>query len=166
MRKYVTVLSIVVLLLLSLGGTVKEDVMALDTNAGAIILKEKVSKLSRGMTNTEVIQLIGEPLFDRGFGRYIPTYLFADGETLTLDFGVDNRLIAARNKDGFDLLATEYTAKVADFSVLIDNEQVTTSNPVVTINNKAYIPVKEVEEQLGIEVEWNEEEKAVKIMRK
>lgn len=165
MRKYVTILSIISLLL-SLGGTVKEEAMALGTNEGAIILNRQVNKLSQGMTMAEIVQLIGEPTANVGSGRYIPMYLFADDEQLILDLGDNNKLVAARNKDGFDLLKKEYAAKIADFPIYVDNEQIITSNPIVTISDKTYIPIKELEEQLGIKVEWSEDEKAVKIITK
>ena len=130
-------------------------------------MKEQVSKLSRGMTISEVEQRIGEPTHNMGFGRYIPVYVFSGGESLTLDYRPDNdTLMTARNKDGFDLLATEYTAKVAEFPIFINNKKISTSNPIVTINDRTYIPLKELEEQLGVKIEWSKDECAVKIETK
>ena len=64
--------------------------------------------------------------------------------------------VNAENKDHFDfLLAARYTANAVDFPVLIDNEKALTSNPVVTINGVIYLPIQELEEELGIKVSRN-----------
>ena len=139
-----------------------------DNDFGIMVMREKVDKLTRGMTRGEVEQIIGEPTLNEGFGRYKPMYLFPDGENLKLDYIPDSNntliLMSARNKDGIDLLSTEYTAKVAEFSVFVNDEKIVTSNPVVTIDSKTYIPIKEFETLLDVRVEWNEEEKIVKII--
>ena len=164
MKKHIVVL--IVLAFLIIGVSANGNMMTLDTVEGTARLKEQVSKLSRGMTMTEVIHLIGNPTFDKGSGRYIPVYLFVGGETLTLDVGADNQLIAARNKDGFDLLTTEYAAKVANVSIIVENKQMITSNPVVTINNRTYIPLREVCNFIGYNVNWDGESGVISLTGK
>ena len=93
------------------------------------------------------------PVFDTS---YITRYLFDGGEFLILDYGLFSKLSAAYNKGNIDLLSDGYIARVADFSVLIDGEEPLTSNPIVTINYRTYIPIDDLAEQLGIEVKWNE----------
>jgi len=45
-------------------------------------------------------------------------------------------------QDELDATVTEYIAKIVDFNVLIDGEQLLTSNPVVIINGNIYIPIE------------------------
>ena len=156
--------AIPLLILLTIGSFTMEVFTVAMNNTGAAILQDQVGKLSRGMTCDEVLKCIGKPTVDIGSGRYIPVYLFDGGESLTLTFDFNNKLSTAQNKDGFDLLSREYSAKLAEFPVLVNGEEIITSNPIVTINDKTYIPLKEMETQLGIKVEWSEEEGTVKII--
>ena len=53
------------------------------------------------------------------------------------------------------------TAYVAQFSIIVDGEEQTLENPAVVINNRTYVPLREVSEVLGMNVEWNEENQTV-----
>jgi len=163
LKKYVALLSMILIFIIA-GLFAKGGIAIEENNVGVKMLREQASKLKQGMTMSEVVQLIGEPTLNIGSGRYIPVYIFGVN-TLTLDIrGFDDKLYAARNCDGFDLLSTEYTAKIADFPVLLDNEEMITLNPIVTINDKAYVPLKELEAYFGIKVEWNKESQQVEII--
>jgi len=127
-----------------------------EEKAGITQLKEAVSKLSVGMTWDEVVRQLGEPKFVTHASAYIPFYLFAGGQSLTLNFDGQNKLFAAYNKDRFDLLLKEYTAKVTNISVLVDGEDVLFSNPILTINGKIYLSVEELNGVLPVYVTFNE----------
>jgi len=83
-------------------------------------------------------------------------YIYDGGETLAF-YHFENELMSATNKDGFNLLRLEYTAKTADFQVLIDGKEVVSSNPIITIREKTYIPIVDSADQLGIKVNWDKE---------
>ena len=68
-------------------------------------------------------------------------------------------------QDELDATVTEYIAKIVDFNVLIDGEQLLTSNPVVIINGNIYIPIEELEKQLSIEINWNSEKEYLRRSR-
>jgi hypothetical protein len=48
-------------------------------------------------------------------------------------------------------------AYVAQFRVFVNGEEQNFENPIVTINNRTYIPLREIGEVLGMNVEWDEE---------
>ena len=135
----------------------KEPVFKMEEQKTNILqLKEAVSKLSKGMTEDEVVQKIGFPLLIIT-GDYRPRYTFSANLELTLRYDFDGKLSTASNNDGFNLLSTEYLTKVVDFSVLIDGDMVVNSNTVLIINKKTYISIKDMAEQLGIKVNWDAE---------
>jgi len=141
----------------------EDDNILSKNKKGITQLKETINKLEIDMTWEKIVELIGNPTRDAGSGLYIPQYLFEDGESLT--FGIYGD-IAAYNKDGFDLLATEYLAKTVYFPVLIDDKEQLTSNPIVSINNKIYVPIENLAQQLGIKVCFNEEKQQLEIVTK
>ena len=116
---------------------------------GIAQMKDAVAKLSVGMTKDEVKQQIGEPEKDYD-SAYI--YLFVGEEFITLFFYEGKQLSSSYNRYGLDLLSTEETAKFVDFTVLINDEELLTTNPVVTIGEKIYLPIEGMADQLGIEV--------------
>ena len=128
-------------------------------NMGITQVTEAVGKLSKYMTMDEVKEQIGEPTQITG---PIFRYLFVDGERLTLYFN-DDKLFAAINKDRTDLLATRYTAKVIDYSILIDNEEMLTTNPMLIINDKQYILIEDFVEISKINFVWNMEKQQLEI---
>ena len=127
---------------------------------------EIIEKIEVGMTIDEVYWAIGAPFDDVGSGVYILRYLSSDDVFIKLYFDLNNTLKRVQNDYGTDLLAKSHTADVVDFPVLMNGERVVTDNPIVTINGKTYIPIKEVEEQLGINVKWNESMRQVEITTK
>ncbi len=138
-----------------------QGVFSMHSNASTVGLKknEILSKLSRGMTPAEVKRALGKPaLPDIGSGMYIPVYISSEGIRIELCFNDENyNLSGAYNVDGIDLLSDNWTAEKANFGVRLDGEEVVSSNPIVTISGKTYIPLKEFEKYLGIKVEWSEE---------
>ena len=124
---------------------------------------EIIEKIEIGMTIEEVYWSIGTPFDDVGSGVYILRYLSSDDVFIKLYFDLNNTLKKVQNDDGTDLLAKCHTADVVDFPVLINGERAVTDNPIVTINGRTYVPIKEMEEQLGINVKWNESMRKVEI---
>jgi len=136
-----------------------------EEKTGIIQLKEATDKLSKGMTKDEVVEQIGEPFY---FTTYKPggstlIYLFNDDERMTLQFNTDNKLSEAKDKNWDDLLS-EYTAKVSDInSFLIDQAEVLSPIPIVTINEKIYIPIEEIAIDLKINANLNKEKQVLEI---
>ena len=58
---------------------------------------------------------------------------------------------------------TQLTAYVARFSIFVNGEERSFYNPIVTINDRTYIPLGEVGEALGMNVEWDEENQQINI---
>jgi len=123
-------------------------------------IEEAASKLSKNMTVDEVKQLLDEPAgADAGYystNLTFLTYLFSGKEYLILRF-VDDKLTEALDKNDSDLLLTEYMAKVADFSILVNNEEMPVSNPILTVNGNIYFSITELSELLEISVSFNNE---------
>ena len=122
---------------------------------------EAAGKLSKGMTKDEVVQQIGEV----GISR---VYFFGvgDREFLRLHY-IDGELSSVLTRDRLDLLSIKYTtANAANFTILIEGEEPLTSNPIVTINGKTYVPIEDLAEQLGIKVSFNEEKQQLEITTK
>ncbi len=119
---------------------------------------EILSRLSYEMTPAEVERALGKPSMDIGSGMYIPVYFSSEGIPIRLRFSYGNdNLIGAYSEDGIDLLADNWKAEKANFDLKVNDKEIVSSNPIVTINGKTYIPLKEFEEYLGIKVEWSEE---------
>ena len=147
MIKRYTILVSIILPFLAMGGfTVAKN------NDGILQMRETASKLSNKMTRDEVVLLIGEPTFENGFGD---VYWFTGGERLILNY--DTRL-STRNKDGFNLLRSEYTVTVSNFPVVIDGEKLLTSNPVLNVDRgKIYLSAQDFEKAFGLKVSWDKE---------
>ena len=128
-------------------------------NIGITQVTEAVGKLSKYMTMDEVKEQIGVPTQITGS---IFRYLFFDRERLTLYFDND-KLLAAIDKNRTDLLAIKYTAKVIDYSILIDNTEMLTSNPLLIINNKQYILIEDFVELSKINIVFNTEKQQMEI---
>ena len=117
-------------------------------NEGIAQMKAAADKLSVGMTKDEVKEQIGEPEKD-----YDSMYRYSFiGEEYIILFFYEGKLSSSYNRYGLDLLSTEETAKVLDFTVLINDEELLTTNPVVTIGGTIYLPIEGIADQLGIEV--------------
>ncbi len=119
---------------------------------------EILSRLSYEMTPAEVEEALGKPSMPIITGRYIPVYYSSEGIRIELWFEDENyNLSGAYSEDGIDLLSDNWKAEKANFDLKVNDKEIVSSNPIVTINGKTYIPLKEFEEYLGIKVEWNEE---------
>ena len=55
----------------------------------------------------------------------------------------------------------QLTAYIANFRVFIDNEEKEFENPIVTINGRTYIPLRELGEVFGMNVEWCEKSQSI-----
>jgi len=58
-----------------------------------------------------------------------------------------------------DLL--QLTAYVAPFRVIVNNVEKEFENPIVTVNDRTYVPLREVGEALGMNVEWDGENQKI-----
>ena len=59
--------------------------------------------------------------------------------------------------------AAQITAKSADFNLIINDKKEETENSVFVINNRTYLPLRELSELLNLYVVWNEEDRIIKI---
>jgi hypothetical protein len=57
--------------------------------------------------------------------------------------------------------AESLSAYVAQFSVVVNGEERDFENPIVTINDRTYIPLREVGELFGMDVEWDGENQKI-----
>ena len=53
------------------------------------------------------------------------------------------------------------SAYVAQFRIFVDGEERDFENPIVTINDRTYIPLREISEVLGMNVEWDGENREI-----
>lgn len=125
---------------------------------------EFLSKLSYGMTDREIIEAVGKPNISP-VSAY-PVYRFV-GEDAAFELKLrsyEDSLMAVESQDGINLLAKEWKAEEATFEVNVNGKEVIIGNPLVTINDKLYVPLEELQSQLGIQVLlWNQEERCVDI---
>ena len=66
----------------------------------------------------------------------------------------------------FALSQDEHAANEVDLKIVIDGEELTFDQPVVTIDNSTYLPIRELFEKLGYDVYWDDESKMVVISEK
>ncbi|OQB13760.1 MAG: hypothetical protein BWY15_01609 [Firmicutes bacterium ADurb.Bin193] len=59
-----------------------------------------------------------------------------------------------------------YIAEKAGFPITVDGRVVEFDAPVVTINERAYLPLRAMGEVLGIKVDWNDKKQQVEILSK
>jgi len=131
-------------------------------NEGIEQMKSAVSKLSLGMTKSEVDELIGRPTFETSYGHF---YCFSGEESIALFYDFFGKLSSAANNNNFDLLATEYTANGINCYFYINGKEIETSNPVVFINGKIYISTEELEKYLVKKVVWNTDKEQLEITK-
>jgi len=158
------------------GFTVKEKIV------GVAMTKEYAGKLRIGMTWSEIEKSIGRPIQDIGSGVHIYGYQFPAWESLNFSWDLEDlysaigsgllrendvKLSAAWSSGGFDLLRTEYTAKIIDFPFIIDGTEIFTSNPIVMLgNDKVHIPIEELAEKLGVKLSFDEKANLLTITTK
>ena len=63
----------------------------------------------------------------------------------------------------FSQSVNQIIADVVNYRITVDDIDKQFENPIVTINDRVYIPLREVAETLGMNVEWDEGQKAVEI---
>ena len=56
---------------------------------------------------------------------------------------------------------TPLLANIVQYNIVVNGEEKKFNDPVVTINDRTYIPLREAGEILGMDVEWSEETKTV-----
>mgnify|MGYP005806392571 CR=1 FL=1 len=66
----------------------------------------------------------------------------------------------------FAFSASEFTAKEVDFKVIINGEEYEFTQPVVTIADSTYLPVREFCNIIGYDINWNEKERTVSMSKK
>lgn len=54
-------------------------------------------------------------------------------------------------------------AEVVDYAIYVDNEEKKFEDPVVTINDRTYIPLRKIAETLGCDVNWDENNQKIEI---
>ena len=158
-KKYVAIFIFVISAFLPLASFAQEEIISI-VSMTIMPFDESLAKLSKGMTKDEVIEQIGEPLYSSG-STFM--YSFDDGEYIILEFNDADKLSGAKDKNFDDLLA-EYTAKVSDNNLIfIDQDEILTAIPIVTINDKVYIPIEEIVTDLKIGVNLNNEKQSLEI---
>ncbi len=60
-------------------------------------------------------------------------------------------------------VAATYTALTATFPIFINDKEWATENPIVVIDGRTYLPLKEIGDVLGVKVNWNEEKHRVEV---
>ena len=143
----------------------------LKDNEGVAQFQADISKLRKGMTKDEVRLILGEPqpedIHVPPLSRVSPyLHYLHDGGGLVKILYDDGKLSAVFNKSNIDLLSTGYIATIANFIVLIDGKELLTSNSVVTISNKVYVPIEDLAEQLGMKAFFDEEMQQLEITTK
>jgi len=129
-----------------------------ERNAGIAQLRIAINKLRMGARPAN-------PAIAIGYGAKSYLYEFDGGETLLISYWADR--CSASNRDGFDLLLTEYAAQSSDLSVFINGNEMAISSPIMIIKNKHYIPIVDFTDQLGIKVSWDEsQEEELRIAEK
>jgi len=61
------------------------------------------------------------------------------------------------------VFAVNYKTETANFPILIDGEVWKTDSPVITVDDRTYLPLRALGEALGVGVDWNEDKKQVEI---
>lgn len=57
----------------------------------------------------------------------------------------------------------QYLANIVQYKIVFNGEQKDISNPIVTINDRTYLPVREVAEMLAIDIQWDDETQTILI---
>ena len=63
-------------------------------------------------------------------------------------------------------ISEELKAVVAPFKIVVDGEEKVFETPIVVINDRTYMPLREISETLGMDVGWNGDEKTAVISTK
>lgn len=57
----------------------------------------------------------------------------------------------------------EISAQIVDFKIQVNGDEISLTNPIVVIDNKTYIPVREAAEKMEMTVEWDNKNKTISI---
>ena len=57
----------------------------------------------------------------------------------------------------------KYEAISTDFKIMLSDQSITLDEPILAINNKAYLPVRAFANSLGFDVEWIDEERTIEL---
>ena len=57
--------------------------------------------------------------------------------------------------------AEQLLAQIVNFRVFVDGSEQKFDLPIVTINDRTYIPVREVLEKMGLNISWNDDEMTI-----
>ena len=60
----------------------------------------------------------------------------------------------------------QFTADEVDFKIIIDGKEQKFNYPVVTIENRTYLPIREFCDAIGFDIIWDEEGRAVSMSEK
>ena len=58
----------------------------------------------------------------------------------------------------------QYNAEGVSYKITVDGAEKKFSNPIVAINDRTYLPIRELAEMLGYDIEWKEEEQLIQII--
>ena len=59
-----------------------------------------------------------------------------------------------------------FTAQKATFDVYVEGQKFESENPAIVVDGRSYLPLRAIGEALGVEVDWNEEQRRVEIGKK
>lgn len=59
-----------------------------------------------------------------------------------------------------------FTAQKATFDVYVEGQKFESENPAIVVEGRSYLPLKATGEALGVNVDWNEEQRRVEIGKK
>ncbi len=132
----------------------------------------QVSEVSYGISVNDREEKIKNPIISFNDRTYLPVrelseilglYVSWDGAENTIkisDCGIVNK-----NDADNAVFADENTisAQISDFKVKINGYYKNFENPVINVNDKAYLPLRELSELFGLQVNWNGELKTISI---
>ena len=72
-------------------------------------------------------------------------------------------IVAAMAFTSFATSTGIFTAQEATFNIYVEGEEFKSENPPLVIEGRTYLPLRAIGEALGINVEWNGEERRVEI---
>ncbi len=61
------------------------------------------------------------------------------------------------------IAAAVFTAQLATFEVFVNGKKFVSENPVIVVDGRTYLPLKETGDVLGTKVEWNEKDRRVEV---
>jgi len=62
--------------------------------------------------------------------------------------------------------SNQLTADIVQYKIVVDGVDKTFSDPIVSINDRTYLPLREMAETLGMKIDWNADEETIVISSK